>query len=441
MAAALIDVALLTGLAVILGLIVGRDSVGRSSSTAPSIWVSLSVFGVTISGLWLLVYWALVLLYYFALEATTGQTVGKRLLGLRLSTVDGGRPSTSAIAERTLLRALVSLAVVLTAVVALFAFSAVSVESVRSYRGNGVSFDYPGSWRELEVRSLGSVGDLDDLWSVAMGVGGLNAVKVNAYRMRTAVTTDNLDAATAEVEAAVRRGYAQVGGAVNTGPEQITVGRKPGVQFHSTRSVEGVAVERTDVFFFDGTTEYQIACQTDQEKAAEIGQGCDQILRSFTLDPVYTVETSQLSTGPMPSQELSGGPMASQELLWLATIGALHKEIDDNFGTPGFDSEYYQSDIASLTSALRTCSRELAPSVPPNARLQPVHDLIKQACQQHDKGVECLSTAVKEWNQPTFTEQRFGELLDCGLAAHQAGSKLLTNAEVKGHEITETVPR
>src|SRR6185437_4792784 len=58
----------------------------------------------TVAGWWLALYLALVLLYYFALEVTTGQTAGKRLAGLRVVRADGGRPSASAVAGRTLLR-------------------------------------------------------------------------------------------------------------------------------------------------------------------------------------------------------------------------------------------------------------------------------------------------------------------------------------------------
>ncbi len=46
----------------------------------------------------------LVLLYYFALEATTGKTAGKALLGVTVRTTDGSRPSAGVIAIRTLLR-------------------------------------------------------------------------------------------------------------------------------------------------------------------------------------------------------------------------------------------------------------------------------------------------------------------------------------------------
>jgi uncharacterized RDD family membrane protein YckC len=90
--AAFIDTALLTGLFLIMGLTVGQSSVGGGG------------FDVSLSPAWSLLYLALVLLYYFTMETATGQTVGKRLLGLRVLRTDGSRPSAAAIAGRTLLR-------------------------------------------------------------------------------------------------------------------------------------------------------------------------------------------------------------------------------------------------------------------------------------------------------------------------------------------------
>jgi uncharacterized RDD family membrane protein YckC len=90
--AALIDLALMFGLFVVVALAIGENSAGGGS-------VSLSLTG---SGAAL--YLVLVLVYYFALEATIGQTLGKLLLGLRVDRVDGSSPSVGAIALRTLLR-------------------------------------------------------------------------------------------------------------------------------------------------------------------------------------------------------------------------------------------------------------------------------------------------------------------------------------------------
>jgi uncharacterized RDD family membrane protein YckC len=92
LAAALIDVVVLMGLLVIMAATVGQFSVGATG------------FNFFVGGPWVLVYMALILLYFFALETLTGQTVGKLMFGVRVQRTDGSRPSAAAIAGRTLLR-------------------------------------------------------------------------------------------------------------------------------------------------------------------------------------------------------------------------------------------------------------------------------------------------------------------------------------------------
>src|SRR5262245_44716758 len=62
--------------------------------------------GVTIrlNGLGLLVFAAVVLAYHFAFEVTSGRSLGKALLGLRVVTENGERATPKAIAVRTALR-------------------------------------------------------------------------------------------------------------------------------------------------------------------------------------------------------------------------------------------------------------------------------------------------------------------------------------------------
>jgi uncharacterized RDD family membrane protein YckC len=93
--AALIDVALLTGVFLIFSLTVGE--IRTESGTK---WGSTAYLNPA----WSLVYLAVLLAYYFVFEVAVGQTVGKRLLGLRVVRADGSRPSAAAIAVRTLLR-------------------------------------------------------------------------------------------------------------------------------------------------------------------------------------------------------------------------------------------------------------------------------------------------------------------------------------------------
>jgi uncharacterized RDD family membrane protein YckC len=90
--AALVDLALLVGLFVVLALAIGEAEVEDAG------------FSLYLEGGAAAVYFGLVLLYYFALEAAFGQTVGKFLLALRVVRADGSRPSAAAIAVRTLLR-------------------------------------------------------------------------------------------------------------------------------------------------------------------------------------------------------------------------------------------------------------------------------------------------------------------------------------------------
>lgn len=91
--AGLLDLVVLTILFVVVGLLIGdTDTEGSNAS-------------VSLSGAPAFLFFALSLLYYFALEATSGRTLGKRLLGLRVARADdGGKPSAGQIAGRTLLR-------------------------------------------------------------------------------------------------------------------------------------------------------------------------------------------------------------------------------------------------------------------------------------------------------------------------------------------------
>ena len=91
-AAGLIDVAFLIVLFVVLGVTIGETETEGGNNT------------VTLNGGPFLLYLALVLLYYFVLEAIWRASLGKLLLGLRVVGRDGDRPSVGAIALRTLLR-------------------------------------------------------------------------------------------------------------------------------------------------------------------------------------------------------------------------------------------------------------------------------------------------------------------------------------------------
>ena len=90
--AALVDLVLLAGLFVIMACATGqvRQAGGSIHYSLTFAWAAALV--------------AIAALYYFALEALTGQTVGKRLLGVQVYGPGRARPSAWAVAGRTLLR-------------------------------------------------------------------------------------------------------------------------------------------------------------------------------------------------------------------------------------------------------------------------------------------------------------------------------------------------
>ncbi len=87
--AGLLDLVVVVALLVALGLLIGESETGDGSVQ------------VSLNGAPALVWVALSLLYYFAFEAMTGRTLGKRLLGLRVAAADGGRAGAGQIAVRT----------------------------------------------------------------------------------------------------------------------------------------------------------------------------------------------------------------------------------------------------------------------------------------------------------------------------------------------------
>jgi uncharacterized RDD family membrane protein YckC len=222
---ALIDLALLFGLLVVLSATIGEASVGDGFSFYLNSYADAAL------------YLGLVLVYYFALEATIGQTVGKLLTGVRVVRADAARPSVGAVAIRTVVRVVDWLpllylvgfltmlatgarrqrlgdlaagtgiaraaplrhrgavgAVVASALALVLAGSAVYVAASgeeKTCRGHGVSFDDPAGWEEGKTQTQASSGPTDELWNAAVTAGHPDLVAVTAYRLNVPVTADN----------------------------------------------------------------------------------------------------------------------------------------------------------------------------------------------------------------------------------------------------------
>ena len=90
--AGLLDIAALALLFIVMGLLFGDSSAGNGHAS------------VNLHGAAAAVYFVLALAYYFVAETTTGTTLGKRALGLRVVGPDGASAGAGRIAVRTLLR-------------------------------------------------------------------------------------------------------------------------------------------------------------------------------------------------------------------------------------------------------------------------------------------------------------------------------------------------
>jgi len=377
-AAALIDLAVLAGILAILAAAVGQASVSGGN------------FSVSLTGTWAVVFLALALGYYFVLEAWSGQTVGKRLLGLRVLSASGSRPSVRAVAGRTLLRivdwlpalylagfitmlatgtrrqrigdlaartavaravpvrhrglALVPLAVVLLAAAGLLTYRSASAGNTLTYRANGISFSYPAAWTDYGTRYGQSSGSGSQLWRTFVGPGPstpYDGVIVTAYPASQTVAKQNIDALIPALESEAKQLFGQAGGGMQAGPETITMAGKPAVRFRGTGVIaDGTRYTSTIVFAFNGTTEYFVNCQYTAAKAAEVTQACDRVVGSF-----HVSKASAAQGNPQPPQA-QARTQAEQQAQ--SDLAALRR--DDNFA----------SDLRTLSSDAQPAGPDLA---------------------------------------------------------------------------------
>ena len=135
---------------------------------------------------------ALVVLgYYFGFEVAVGQTVGKRLLGLRVTRADGSRPSVAAVAVRTLLRLVDWLPALY-----LVGFMAMLATGVRRQRlgdlaaRTRVARALPGGRRGLALVPVALVAVLLALSAVYASVTGSAAWTIDRARVEDAIGSD-----------------------------------------------------------------------------------------------------------------------------------------------------------------------------------------------------------------------------------------------------------
>jgi hypothetical protein len=126
--------------------------------------------------------------------------------------------------------------------------------------------------------------------------------------------------------------------------------------------------------------------------------------------------------------------MTGAELLWLQAVEQLLPKMNDVFTDS--PTEMTPAALRSLAKEVRGCSRELARLGSASARLQPVEELVRQACQEYDKGAKCFEDAARLGIPSSSSEVRqLDQKINCGFAASGTGSKPLAEAQIKAQEI------
>ena len=162
--------------------------------------------------------------------------------------------------------------------------------SDKTFRGGGLSFNYPTEWR---VRTAGEPeGDAD--YQVKVGPRGrandLIAVTVATVGVvidgkPLAITEENIDENKELLGTGAEFMFAMGGGKLSE-PTRVTVGGLPGFRVEASNvKVRGdgrVGTHYTDLY--KGTKTYTVSCTYTPDGDAEVTKACDQVLASFRSD-------------------------------------------------------------------------------------------------------------------------------------------------------------
>jgi hypothetical protein len=128
-------------------------------------------------------------------------------------------------------------------------------------------------------------------------------------------------------------------------------------------------------------------------------------------------------------------PLTAGERAWLDAIPKVRAKIDNALTEPNVTLT--PSKLGSLANTLRSCRRQLLGAGSLSDRLRPIYDLVKEACQEYDKGAQCFATAARM--SATFlsaAEQRkMHQAFDCGFAAQGKGLFPLSQAEQQASQL------
>lgn len=158
----------------------------------------------------------------------------------------------------------------------------------KSYKGHGISFHYPKSWKRAKFAGL-SAKNASGVWTEAFkprSSSKADMVFITEYRTPVAITKQNRSSYSDDVASSVASVAKKAEGLLLAGPTLVSMGGLPGYGFRiSARTVSGLSSESRILLVWNGKTEYYLNCQhqVDGKFATEIERGCTAIISSFKL--------------------------------------------------------------------------------------------------------------------------------------------------------------
>ena len=307
----------------------------------PSLGFTVNDKGLYLTGIPLFVTILAWLAYMIVMEAAVGASLGKLLVGIRVVTVEGRRPSWRPAVVRTAMRIVDALPLfyligwivalrsptrqrlgdrvagtlvvmasavlkadvpttaedlateatfkpdsraaiigLMVTVLGVSGYLLLTRPSAGTFDRYGIAFTYPPSWSKVNVEIIEAGGP--PIFSERLGYDPENFLQVSGYHLPQPVTPENEADAEAEFSSFLSNFASQLRATEIRGPESTTVDGWPALRFAFTFDDPNGVAERFDArILLVGQTEYVVSCQYTSERAHEMQAGCVEAWRTI----------------------------------------------------------------------------------------------------------------------------------------------------------------
>jgi hypothetical protein len=153
-----------------------------------------------------------------------------------------------------------------------------------TFTGKGITFHYPKTWTALaQPRTEESQGTPEGRIVIGSGTGS-DRVIVEAFRLSAPITAADRTGVMAQLGQNVASFANAQHGTVEGRVQAGTLGTLPAFTARATwPGTGGVTMNGRFYFGYQGYAIYYVSCQNASTAPAQIGAGCDQIVKTFRL--------------------------------------------------------------------------------------------------------------------------------------------------------------